>query len=176
MPRQAFIYRILIASPSDMEEERRAIPEVIRDWNIANSLFRGVYLEPVLFETHASPEMGDRPQAIINRQLVQTCDILIGTFWTRLGTPTEKAKSGTVEEIEEFRKAGKPVLLYFSSAVVVLDNVDSIQYKKLLKFREQCQQEGLIFSYMSISNLREQLNKHITATIDSLRDVSPFLP
>ncbi|MFC1918986.1 DUF4062 domain-containing protein [Chloroflexota bacterium] len=162
------MYRILIASPSDMEEERKAISEVIRDWNVANSLFLGVYLEPVLFETHATPEMGDRPQAIINRQLVESCDILIGTFWTRLGTTTGKAKSGTVEEIEEFRKAGKPVLLYFSSAPVVLENVDTKQYKKLMAFKEQCQKEGLIFSYRSISKLREQLQRHITSTVNSL--------
>ena len=98
MPRRAIVYRILIASTCDMVEERKVIPEVLHTWNAANSYYKGVYLEPVLFETHAIPEMGDRPQAIINKQLVESCDILIGTFWTRLGTPTGKAESGPVEE------------------------------------------------------------------------------
>ena len=152
--------------------ERRAIPEVIHSWNAANSLRYGAILEPVLWETHATPEMGDRPQAIINRQLVENCDILIGSFWTRLGTHTEKAESGTIEEIEQFRKAGKPVLLYFSSVPVVPDSVDTDQYKRLLEFKKQCQKEGLVSRYDSIGNLREQLQRHITSTIDSLHKAS----
>lgn len=172
MPRQATVYRILIASPSDVVNERKAIPEVIHSWNAVNSPRRGVILEPVLWETHASPEMGDRPQAIINRQLVEGCDILVGTFWTRLGTQTGKAESGTVEEIEEFLKAGKRVLLYFSSVPIVLDSVDAEQYKKLQEFKKGCQKEGLVFEYESIGDLREQLQRHITSTIDSLEKVS----
>ncbi len=172
MPRQATTYRILIASPSDIVDERKAIPEVIHSWNAANSLKSGVMLEPVLWETHTAPEMGDRPQAIINKQLVEICDILVGTFWTRLGTYTGRAESGTVEEIEEFRKAGKPVLLYFSSVPVVLDSVDIVQYERLLEFKKQCQKEGLVSKYESIGDLREQLQRHITSTINSIHKVS----
>jgi hypothetical protein len=36
-------------------------------------------------------------------------------FWTKLGTDTGVADSGTVEEIDQFVSAGKPALLYFSS-------------------------------------------------------------
>jgi len=151
-----------------VESERQAIREVIHAWNAANSLYRGVYLEPVLFETHVTLQTGDRPQAIVNRQLVNSCDILIGTFWTRLGTHTGKAESGTVEESEEFRKAGKPVLLYFSSVPVVPDEVNAKQYNILLKFKERCEKEGLVSSYKSIGNLQTQLQRHITSTINAL--------
>ena len=158
----------IFTSHSDVIDDREAIIEVINAWNAANSYYQGAYLEPVLWETHATPEMGDRPQAIINRQLVNTCDILIGTFWTQLGTTTGKVESDTVEEIKEFRKAGKPVLLYFSSAPVILDNVDVKQYKRLLNFREQYQKERLVFGYNSIGDLREQLQKHIATAINSI--------
>ena len=168
MPRQATVYRALIASPSDVVHERKAITEVIHSWNAVNSTSHGIILEPVLWETHATPDMGDRPQAILNKQLVETCDILIGIFWTRLGTHTGKAESGTVEEIGEFRKAGKPVLLYFSSVPVVPESVDLEQYKKLLEFKENCQKEGLVFRYESIGELREQLQRHVTSTVSSL--------
>ncbi len=173
MARQVTVYGILIASPADVVKERQAIPEVIHSWNAVNSRRYGVMLEPVLWETHASPEMGDRPQSIINRQLFKDCDILIGTFWTRLGTHTGKAESGTVEEIEEFRKVGKPVLLYFSSVPVVPDSVDAEQYKRLRDFKEKCRGEGIVFDYDSIGDLREKLPGHITKTIDSLKEGSP---
>lgn len=62
---------------------------------------------------HSYPESGDRPQALLNRQIVAREDFLIGIFGTRLGTPTGVAESGTIEEIKEFRKAVKYVALYF---------------------------------------------------------------
>jgi hypothetical protein len=37
-------------------------------------------------------------------------------FWTKLGTATGVAASGTVEEIDRFVAAGKPAMLYFSPA------------------------------------------------------------
>lgn len=172
MTRQATVYEILIASPSDTTKERLHISEAIHSWNTVNSLSYGIILEPVLWETHATPEMGDRPQAIINRQLVESCDILVGVFWTRLGTHTGKAESGTVEEIEEFRKAEKPVLLYFSSIPVVLQSIDIGQYTKLLEFKKQCQNNGLVFEFDSPDNLRELLQKHLTSKINSLHKVS----
>jgi len=90
MSRQATIYNILIASPSDLVKERKAIPEVIYSWNNAHLKRYGAMLAPVLWETHASPEMGSRPQEIINKQLVRDSDILVATFWTRIGQIQER--------------------------------------------------------------------------------------
>lgn len=111
MPQKGLIFRALVASPSDCTHERKIIPEVISSWNAVHSLSNAAIVEPVLWETHSRPAFGDRPQEIINTQLVSSCDLVIGAFWTRLGTPTGVAESGTAEEIEQFRAAGKPVLL-----------------------------------------------------------------
>lgn len=45
-------------------------------------------------------------------------------FWTKLGTSTGVAASGTVEKVDEFVAAGKPALLYFSSRPVSSDKID----------------------------------------------------
>ena len=50
----------------------------------------------------------------VEAKLVDHCDILLGMFWTKLGTSTGVAESGTVEEIDQFVAAKKPALLYFS--------------------------------------------------------------
>lgn len=168
MPQSGTIYRILTASPSDCIEERKVVPEVISAWNAAHSLHAGAILEPVLWETHARPELGDRPQAIINKQLVEHCDVLIGTFWTRLGTDTGKAESGTAEEIEEFRAKGKPVLLYFSSAPVVPQNLDREQFDALMKYKKKLQGTGIYFEYDSISHFRQLLQGHLAGTLAGL--------
>jgi hypothetical protein len=50
---------------------------------------------------------------VINRQVLADCDLLVAIFWTRIGSPTGSALSGTVEEIEKHLKAEKPAMLYF---------------------------------------------------------------
>lgn len=171
---QVTVYRVLIASPGDVAAERKAIPEVVNSWNATHSEDYGVILMPVMWETHSTPGMGDRPQAILNKQFVTSCDLLVGAFWTRIGTHTGVAESGTVEEIEEMRKAGKPVMLYFSSAPVILDSVDPDQYKKLTDFKTKCQAEGLIDKYDSIPELREKLFRHLTNVVRSLNGEPSF--
>lgn len=169
MPRQATVYKILIASPSDLKTERKAIPEVIHEWNDLHADKYGAMLQAIMWEKHAAPEMGDRPQAIVNRQIVDKCNILIGAFWTRLGTPTGVADSGTIEEIEKFLKANKPVLLYFSSRKIQPEDIDSEQYKLLKKHREEYKKQGIVWKYKTIPELRRQLEKHITSTIEQLQ-------
>lgn len=168
MPQEALVFRLLVASPSDCVQERKAIPEVIHAWNAAHSLARGVMLEPVRWETHSRPELGDRPQGILNKQLVERCDVLVAAFWTRLGTHTGQAESGTAEEILEFRRAGKPVLLYFSSVPVVPDSVDAEQYAALNDYRRTLEAEGIVSRYDNIGELREQLYRHLSS-LDLLR-------
>src|SRR3990170_6253606 len=49
---QATVYRILIASPSDLIAERKAIPEILSSWNAIYSDRMKVILLPVMWETH----------------------------------------------------------------------------------------------------------------------------
>jgi hypothetical protein len=174
MPQPGLIFRILIASPGDCAQERKIIPEVLAAWNAVNSASTAAVVEPIMWETHSRPEMGDRPQAIINRQLVSQCDALIGAFWTRLGTPTGEAASGTAEEIEQFRAAQKPVLLYFSSAPVVPESLVMEQYQALLRYKSGLGNQGLYSQYESLSDFREQLQRHFAATmIEMLQEHTP---
>src|ERR1043166_3914515 len=130
-------YRILIASPGDVDEEREICVRVIQEWNDLNSYTRKVVLLPLRWETHTAPEYGTRPQEVINRAIVDQCDLLVGVFWTRIGTPTGVADSGTLEEIERVGKAGKPVMLYFSRVEIDPERIEVDQIEKLKQFREK---------------------------------------
>src|SRR5438067_4458442 len=101
MAYDAKVYNVMIASPGDVEVERSIVRDVIADWNAANAAVTGKMLQPVGWDTHSAPEMGDRPQSIINKQVLKQSDLLVAVFWTRLGTPTDVAPSGTAEEIDE---------------------------------------------------------------------------
>ena len=162
MPQNGLIYRILIASPSDCVKERSSIPDIIYSWNASHSFHTGIILEPVMWESHVVPEMGARPQEIINNQIVDSCDFLVGAFWTRMGTATGGHVSGTAEEIDRLRKEGKKTLLYFSSAPVMPDSVDLEQYKALSDYKKSIRDQGITFDYSTISDFREMLQKHIS--------------
>jgi hypothetical protein len=137
MSYDATVFKVMIASPGDVGVEKNIIREVIHEWNAINSDTRHIVLLPVSWDTHSAPAMGDRPQEIINKQVLKGCDLLVGVFWTRIGTPTGKNPSGTVEEITEHIKNGKPAMIYFSVAPVVPDSIDADQYAKLNEFRSR---------------------------------------
>src|SRR5262249_32374871 len=122
-------------------------------------------LLPLMWETHSTPEMGERPQAVINRQVLCRGDLLVAVFWTRIGTPTGSSPSGTVEEIRNHLGAGKPALIYFSRKPVELDSVDHDQYGALKQFREECKQNGLIAMYDSLEEFSEQFSRHLEQAV-----------
>ncbi len=160
-------FRVAIASPGDVREERRIIREVIHDWNAAHSETRGIVLLPVGWESNTTPLMGGRAQELINSQIIRSADLLVAAFWTRLGTPTGSSASGSVEEIEEFLGAGKPVMIYFSSAPVVPSSIDPEQYAGLQKFRKSCEKNGLIETYDSVAELKEKLTRQLALLVNS---------
>jgi nucleoside 2-deoxyribosyltransferase len=162
---QATVVRVLIASPGDTGQARVLLRDVLQEWNSLHSEDSRVMLLPVMWERDATPEMGDRPQGIINRQLVDASDILVGIFWTRLGTPTSEAESGTAEEIERFIRAGKPVLIYFSQEPVIPNSIDAEQYERLNAFRESLKARGLFDGYTTQEELWRKASAALTRTI-----------
>jgi hypothetical protein len=86
---------VMVASPSDLTTARSSRSNAIHDWNAHESRAKHVVLLPVMWETHSWPEAGGHPQHILNRQLEDDADILVAVLWTRLGTPTPGASSGT---------------------------------------------------------------------------------
>ncbi len=165
----AEVLNVLIASPSDVNEERTVVEKAIHDWNASHFSSTGIMLNPVKWESHAYPASGDRPQAIINRQIVESGDILIGIFGYKLGTPTGEAQSGTIEEIEEFRKAGRYVALYFSTADVPR-GADRTQLEALESYKKDRQKDTLYFEFEDVSSLRDHLIRHLPKIVHEVRE------
>jgi len=161
----ATVLKVMLASPSDVTDEHKIARNIISEWNVIHAEDRKTVLMPVEWETHASPEMGERPQAVINKQVLKDCDVLVAIFWTRIGTPTGSAPSGTVEEIEEHIAAGKLALIYFSSAPVPPDSIDSEQYTALRKFKESCRKRGVVEEYKNPQEFQEKFSRQLAQTV-----------
>lgn len=169
MSYNATVLRVAIASPSDVSDARDAVERALHSWNRMYSQSHQVVLLPWRWETHSVPLLGKPPQQVINDQGIDTADILIALFGSRLGMPTEDSISGTVEEIERSIENNRPVHLYFSNASLPRD-VDLDQLKALDKFREEIGSRGLYGSYDDLT----QLEKQIWAAVSN--DVEKLLP
>lgn len=161
MPFEAKVFSILIASPSDVIDEREIAVRTIQEWNDLHSNNRQIVLLPMRWETHSSPEYGTRPQEVINRQIVDQADLLIGIFWTRLGSPTGIKDSGTLEEIERVANSSKPVMLYFSKKTKDPDDIDTEQLIKLREFKKKTYPDSLIETFNNQIEFKDKLSRQI---------------
>lgn len=145
----ARVLQVLVTSPSDVPKAIiENVIESINQWNKLNSAARNIILKPVRWETDVYPVFEkEEPQQIINTQIVSKSDILIGVFWTRIGTPTKNYESGSVEEIEKHISREKPAMLYFLKKHVpqeMLNDAESKQqYEKLEAFKIKWSHNGL---------------------------------
>lgn len=167
MPVDADVYRVLIASPSDVEEEREIARNVVFEWNGSRSK-EDVYLEPVMYETHVAPDLGKSPQEIIHEQVVESCDLVIGIFWSRIGTETENHPGGAVEEVKHFYDEDSRAIVGFSEREVPRADIDYDQMQQVDEFKEECQGKGLVFTYESVEEFKHVLAQRLATTMSRL--------
>ncbi|MCM3572514.1 DUF4062 domain-containing protein [Mesobacillus subterraneus] len=143
----ATVLRVFIASPSDVAEERDEIERAIFHWNTRFAEDTKTVLLPSRWESGVSPTYkGSDTQEIINEQLVNNCDILVGVFWSKLGTPTKKHSSGTLEEINIFVENGKEVMLYFVNKDLPMDT-DFEEFARVKQFKREYSEKGIYATY-----------------------------
>jgi hypothetical protein len=163
---QANVLKVMVASPGDVAIEREIITKEIYRWNNANAVSRKMMLQPVKWETHSSPQMGARPQEILNEHLLIDADLVVGIFGTRIGTATTEFISGSVEEIKKHVAAGKLAMLYFSHVPIDPNSIDPNQWSALQAFKEECRIGGLYAEYSSHEQLSTDFGHHLTLELN----------
>ena len=186
---KAKVYQIMIGAPSDIKEEIKMARDVIYHWNDLHSERNSIVLIPLHWSINSHPLIGNRPQEILNEQLVGKSDLLICVFGTRIGTPTGEALSGTIEEINEHLKAGKDVMMFFKQTLDSISSLDPSQLQKLNEFKNSIKNKALLVDYentnvfesLLFDKLQLYINNHwlkeqqteekvLKPTIDSLTD------
>ncbi|MBK8260000.1 MAG: DUF4062 domain-containing protein [Nannocystis sp.] len=174
MPRSETILSVFVASPSDVEEERNRLEEVIRELNTTWARDLGIRLELVRWETHAFPGFGEDPQAVINEQIPDDFDIFVGLMWYRFGTPTGRAGSGTIEEFERAktrfdRKTDDlKLMIYFKDAPAPIapSKLDYGQLAKVAEFRSSLGNEGgLYWAFKTTDEFEKLIRLHLTRRV-----------
>ena len=182
--RQETILSIFVSSPSDVDEERNRLEDVIRELNVTWSGDLGIRLELIRWETHAFPSFGEDPQAVINEQIPQDFDLFIGLMWYKFGTPTGRAGSGTVEEFQRAKERydanpdALQLMIYFKDAPAPVPptQLDHKQLTSVSKFRSSLGKVGgLYWSFQTIDEfeglVRLHLSRHVQAWRRSQADI-----
>ena len=170
--------RVFLASPGDLGEERVAVAGVVSELNELNADRWGMRLELVRWEDCVIPAMG-RPQAVVNEQTdLENVDVFLGVLWSRLGTPTGIADSGTVEEFERaftrWRECGRPwIAMYFCSRPVFPANPAlAAQLFKVVEFRERVATIGIHWQYQTVREFEGLVRRHLFGIAERIHEAS----
>lgn len=170
------IIRAFLASPGDLQEERKAIREVVVEFNESWANELGYQVELTGWEETVS-RFG-RPQHLINQD-VDRCDLFLGMIWKRWGTPPDHSgdfSSGFQEEFERSmarrEKSGSPEISLFFKQIpgeFMVDPGDDL--KKVLEFRDTIiAGKKILFQNFSVPRDMETLaRKCITAYVNRVK-------
>jgi len=173
---QPRILRIIVASPDDVQSEREALPNVVDELNRGIAGDRGLLLQLSRWETDAYPGFhSEGPQGLIDPILkIIDCDLLIGVFWKRFGTPTADGTTGTEHEFrlayETWKNKGHPqIFVYFNQKPYTPKLKAEIeQWGKVLEFKGQFPKEGLWCHYKGKAQFEKLVRNHLTNYIRNL--------
>lgn len=164
-------YNIVVSCPSDMVGDREKLQNAVAIVNEQNAHFRQMHFDIKHWQKDVLFGVGD-PQLIINNSIIKNADMVIALFGSRLGAPTARATSGTIEEIEEMIKAGKQVFVCFSEKDITITASDSEEkLRDILKVREfQKNYKGLYITYRTDEELEEKITNQLRLFVGSIEE------
>ena len=167
------LIRVFVASPGDVGEERERAGAVIARVNQRHALGKGILLEPWRWEDDSVPGLG-RPQENINPSLDEAAVVVL-MIWNRMGSPSGKAESGTVEEferaVERNRYTGWPrVLVYYCNRPVPppTSKEQLEQAGQVMDFKDRHKQDFLPANYTTPDDFENLLETHLDKVVDDI--------
>lgn len=161
------IIRCFIASPGDTAEERNVCERVFNDINTGIGTAYGFILQSLRWENDVHPGLGNGGQDVINSQIRDKYDLFIGIMYTKFGTQTEHAESGTEEEFNiayerALKQKNMEIMFYFNDAALNPSKLNLEQYQKVTDFRTNVVQQKCMYSmYNGIQDFEQKLRNHL---------------
>src|ERR1035438_2628473 len=169
MKTQLSLVKLALCTPGDEKKEIEIAQEVVTEWNLQHGEARGFWIKHQHWSTDSHPDLSDRPQGIINRQVIDDSDLIVAIFWSRFGTSTGVADSGTEEEIRRGITLGRKVMVYFSDLEPIPSTADKQQLERLWSFRQELQPKGLCWRFASRDQFRREFARHLAFALNEFR-------
>jgi hypothetical protein len=177
MPRQPNLLRVFVASPSDVVQERNRLEAIVDEINKTIGSNSGTQLELVKRETDVVPGVGAYPQDVINQQIGDDIDIFIGILWTRFGSPTAVAHSGTEEEFNRayekhtMNPGSIRIMFYFNETPTNPYEIDSEQFELIKEFRNNLGGKNILWdTYRDMPEFEKKLRMHLNKEIKTIEE------
>ncbi len=156
--------KLVFCGASDVDAEKEAARRVAGEWNDCQSDAYGIVLHFQHWSTNTFPEMGDRPQGVINRQMADQGDLIVAAFRGRYGSPTGVCGSGTEEEIKRAIAQNKLVMVYFHEHQGD-PGVKTGQEGQVAALRAELRSQGLYADFGSTSEFENAFRRHLAAAV-----------
>lgn len=165
--------KVFLASPSDVNDERLAMEDVIKEVNQTLGQHKGIHLDLVKWETHSRPGIGADAQDVINKQISNSNDIFIGIMWGKFGSPTNRAESGTEEEFNQAYLQYKTnpdsiqIMFYFKDTGIPISEMNLDQIGKVKNFKDKISKLNGCFyhEFMTTENFQSKVRIHLSQIV-----------
>jgi tetratricopeptide (TPR) repeat protein len=175
MARNLTEYRVFIASPSGLDDERKAFKDTLDRCNLRDAHDRGVHFTSIGWELTLSGHK--RAQELINDE-IRKCDYFVLVLHNRWGTPPgdseERFTSGTEEELDvakiakkEKMQPMKDLAIFFKAVNEQMMADPGPELHKVLEFRKGLEKskEFLYRGFDSTDIFAETLDRHLAQWI-----------
>ena len=173
------LYKIFLASPSDLKEERNLLEEIVDELNLSSFNNSGLKIELIKWETHVNPGIGSYIQEVVNSDIKEDYDIFIGILWGRFGTPTQNYGSGTEEEFNiafkryMAKQSSLKVMFYFKQAPIPMEQIDIDSISSIRSFKSSLGDKGVLYwDYNTTEEFQKLLRIQLTRKVQELHQIS----
>ncbi len=156
---------LFISCPGDIKDEINSIEVIVKEINKTFGEISNFKIQIVHWNEDTYTDIGEDGQEIINNQI--DYDILIGILWMKLGTPTKRDKSGTVEEINRaVKNPKKQQLIYFKTATPNnLNLINTSELNDIMLFKKELSNKLLYKEFESIEKFETLFRLNLSSLI-----------
>ena len=161
------LIRIFASCPSDISDELNSLKLVVDEINKTVGKQNSFIIQILNWNEDTYSLQGDDPQDAINQQIDDQYDLLVGLMWMRIGTPTKRDKSGTIEEINRALDNRKNFLIYFKTTPPsTLNDLVLEDIARINNYKKELSDKGVLYKeFSTISNFEKLLRLHLTNLI-----------
>lgn len=160
------IITVFLASPMDLVEERAAIQRILSGINENIGRKFDIAFDVVCWEKDVVPDKGIDAQDVVNRQVAVDYDVFVAIFKNRIGTKTNRAISGTIEEYERalvYRCSNErlKIMGYFIDGGAE----DSATNSEIAEVKRRFSSDGVLYYELDSSAFETSIYRHFSTII-----------
>ncbi len=168
--KQTQLIKLFISCPSDISSELDSIRVIVDEINKTSGKQGQYIIDTLNWDVDTYTAIGTDAQDVINSQIDDQYDILVSLVWQKLGTPTKRDKSGTVEEINRaLSNPDKSALIYFKTTIENLNDINLQELQKINDFKSELSSKGVLYKeFNTSSEFETKFRINLTSLVSDL--------